>query len=59
MFFFSTSQFYSVNSLYIRILTSLTKSVKFKRNLTFSHIFSKSALQKYIKIKKIINSAIA
>ena len=42
--FFNTSQFRFVNSLYVNMLMSFTKSVTLKRNLTFLHVFNKSAL---------------
>ena len=42
--FFNISQFRFVNSLYVNMLMSFTKSVTLKRNLTFSHVFSKFAL---------------
>ena len=42
--FFNISQFRFVNSLYVNMLMSFTKSVTLKRNLIFSHVFNKFAL---------------
>ena len=42
--FFNILQFRSVDSLYVNMLMSFTNSVTLRRNLTFSHDFSRFAL---------------
>ena len=42
--FFNISQFRFVDSLYVNMLMSFTNSMTLKRNLTFSHDFSRFAL---------------